>query len=76
MVNNLQRHVTVGDFVKFFDSHCHSTMGLGEIVNDGTDRVRIKLFHFMSSEVMQSNFVPPINPRDYPLASQDEIQEV
>jgi hypothetical protein len=67
MLNNLQRHLTVGDFDKFFYSHCHSRMGLGEIVKDGTDRVHIKLFHFMSSEVMQSN-CPTNQSKRLPLA--------
>jgi len=77
MLIELQQHVSVGDYVKFYHPHCQfTTPGFGEIVKDVSDRILVKLFNFMSSAILQSYFLPPVNARDYPLASQDELLEV
>lgn len=71
----LQRAVGVGDYVRFTTS-LHP-MGLGEIVGIITsEKIKLKLFHPMTSVIMQRNSLQPITPTTYPLAAQDEIMEI
>jgi hypothetical protein len=74
MFSELQRVVSIGDYVKFSD---HSNLsGLGEIVEVNHDRIKLKTFRHLDSATMQSHSLSPLNPRDHPLASQDEMVEV
>ena len=74
MFVGLQSNVSVGDYVKFVDQ-LHPN-GLGEIVSCSHLQVKLRLFRVMDSVAMQSNFLSPLNTRDHPLASQDELIEV
>jgi hypothetical protein len=74
MFVGLQSNVSVGDYVKFVDQ-LHPN-GLGEIVSCSHLRVKLRLFRVMDSVAMQLNFLSPLNTRDHPLASQDELIEV
>ncbi len=70
----LQRMVTIGDYIQFNDaSHL---IGLGEVVDSTPERFHVKIFKAMDSTVMRSYSLPPMNPRDHPMASQDEMVEV
>jgi hypothetical protein len=69
----LQRMATIGDYIKF----CHALhpMGLGEVVDATPERVHMKIFKAMDSAVMRSYSLPPMNPMDHPMASQDKTVE-
>lgn len=74
MFSELQRVVSIGDYIKFSD---HSNLsGLGEIVEINRERIKLKTFRHLDSATMQSHSLSPLNPRDHPLASQDEMLEV
>jgi hypothetical protein len=40
------------------------------------DRIKVRLFNVMDSAALMSNFLQPLNTRDHPLASQNEVVEV
>ena len=60
MLIELQGCVTVGNYIKFCNNDASSTSRVGEIIKDGNERILVRMFNVMSSDVMQSYFLPPI----------------
>ncbi len=64
----------VGDYIKFIRTNVGDV--LGEISYRNSERVKVKLLRAMNSVILQWFNVTPINQTDFPLASQDNVQEV
>jgi hypothetical protein len=74
MFSELQRCISVGDYIKF--SNETYPMGLGEVVDGNIENVKVKIFLPIDSATLRSYSLPPLDPITYPLASQDEMVEV
>ncbi len=71
---DLKPVVTSHDCVKFL--HSSNSTGLREIVDANCSKIKLRLFQLMDSMTLSSHFLQPLNTRDHPLASQDEVLEV
>lgn len=73
-LSEMQRAVSIKDYIKFTNP-IHPN-GVGEVVSVTSDRIELQLFRCINSEVLTRYSIAPLNPRDHPMASQDEMVEV
>jgi hypothetical protein len=60
MFSELQRRVSIGDYIKF--SNDLHPMGLGEIVEVNHNIIKLKIFRQLDSATIKSYSLSPLNP--------------